>query len=271
MKCSARMGLLAGITLATASGVALLPRFPQPLSYHNFADQRLLLGIPNCLNVISNVPFLVVGLWGVILVVQGRTSPREVFIVPAERWPYLVFFVGAVLTCFGSGYYHLAPDNATLVWDRLPMTLGFMSLLSATIAERLNLKLGLRLLGPLLALGLVSVVQWHISELRGAGDLRFYLMVQFFTLLVIPLMLLLFPARYTRGADLVVALGVYALAKVLESLDKQLLSISRLVSGHTLKHVVAALAIYWILRMLEKRKPVATQLPNGESWSSATA
>ncbi len=253
----ARMGLLAGITLTTLAVVAALPRTPQPLDYHNFADQRVLWGVPNCLNLLSNLPFLVIGLWGVKFVVRGGNPQGEVFVVPGERWPYVVFFVGVTLTCFGSGYYHLTPNNRTLVWDRLPMTLGFMSLLSATIAERLNLKLGIRLLAPLLVLGLTSVVQWHISETRGAGDLRFYLTVQFFTLLAIPLMLLLFHPRYTQGTALVLALGVYGLAKVLESLDRQVFSLGRMISGHTLKHLVAALATYLILRMLKKRKPTA--------------
>lgn len=258
----ARMWLLAGITLATVFSVALLPRFAEPKAYHNFADQRSLLGIPNCLNVISNVPFLLVGLWGVIFVMREHAAQRQAFIVPAERWPYLVLFAGVGLTCLGSGYYHLAPDNGRLVWDRLPMTLGFMSLLSATIAERVNLKLGIRLLGPLSALGLASAVQWHISELRSAGDLRFYLMVQFLTLLVIPLMLFLFPPRYTRGADMAGALSLYALAKVLESLDKRIFSLGSVVSGHTLKHLAIALAIYWILHMLENRRPAVRPQPS---------
>src|SRR5208283_2863418 len=173
------------------------------------------------------------------------------------RWPYLILSVGVALTCFGSAYYHLAPDNARLVWDRLPITLGFMSLLSALLMERVNLRAGLGALGPLLLLGVASVVQWYVSEMRGAGDLRLYLMVQFYTLLLILLILGLFPARYTHGADLVAAMGFYVGAKLLEAADRAVFNLGHFVSGHTLKHLVAALGVYWVFRMLNRRRPVS--------------
>jgi hypothetical protein len=161
------------------------------------------------------------------------------------------------LTCFGSAYYHLAPSNERLVWDRLPMTLGFMSLLSAVWMERVNLRAGLVALGPLLLLGLLSVGWWYATELRGAGDLRLYLLVQFYTLVLILLILALFPPRYSRGADLLVAMGFYVLAKILESTDRQIFRLGHIVSGHTLKHLAAALGVCWIFRMLALRRPIA--------------
>jgi hypothetical protein len=214
--------------------------------------------VPNCLNVISNAPFLIAGLWGMMLVLGLRKTKGQIFLTPMERWPYLILGLGVAITCFGSAYYHLSPDNGRLVWDRLPMTLGFMSLLSAMLMERVNLRAGLLLLGPLLALGLVSVLQWYVSELHGAGDLRLYLMVQFYTLFLILFILGLFPPRYTRGSDLVAAMGLYVLAKIFELLDRQIFRLGRVVSGHTLKHLAGALAVYWIFRMLARRRPVAT-------------
>jgi len=251
-----RLAMLGIITVAAGITVALVPRMAQPLDYHNFADQRTFLAVPNFLNVISNAPFLLVGAWGVTVALCFSESMVPPFITPVERWPYLILAVGVALTCLGSAYYHLAPDNARLVWDRLPMTLGFMSLLSALLMERVNLRAGLLALGPLLALGLASVAQWYISESRGAGDMRLYLMVQFFTLLLILLILWLFPARYTRGADLVVAMGFYVLAKVCEVRDRQIFNFGHIVSGHTLKHLAAAIGIYWIFRMVARRQPV---------------
>ena len=256
-----RIIILGAITVAAGIAVALLPRIAQPPDYHNFADQRTLLGVPNFFNVISNVPFLLVGVWGLMLVLGRRPSDRQPFITPVERWPYVVFATGVALTCFGSAYYHLAPDNARLVWDRLPMTLAFMSLLSALLMERVNLRAGLVALGPLLVVGLASVMQWYASEQRGAGDMRLYLMVQFYTLVLILLVLGLFPARYTRGADLVVAMGFYVLAKILELLDRPIFDLGHVVSGHTLKHLAAALGAYWIFRMLARRRPVASAGP----------
>lgn len=251
--------VLLSVTAAVGTAVFFVPRVPQPLDYHHFADRRFFLGIPNFFNVASNVPFLLVGTWGLILALRRGEGSRVRFIDPAERLPFVILSAGVALTCFGSAYYHLAPDNGRLVWDRLPMTLGFMSLLSAMLMERVNLRAGLTLLLPLLILGLASVVLWYLSELHGAGDLRIYLMVQFYTILLILIILALFPARYTRGSDLVVAVGIYALAKMFELLDRQILNLGTIISGHTLKHLAAALAVYWIFRMLAHRRPAVAQ------------
>ena len=140
---SRRAGIWLFLALAAAVGFAalLIPRTPQPLSYHDFADRRSWLGIPNFGDVASNILFLVAGLWG--LAFLCRRSNRERFIDARERWPYVLVFLGLLLTAFGSAYYHLAPDNARLLWDRLPMTVVFMPLVAAMIGERINIPLGL--------------------------------------------------------------------------------------------------------------------------------
>ena len=244
--------LLGIVTALVVVAALLLPPIPQPKSYHVFADWRSFLGIPNFGDVVSNLPFAVVGLWGLVFLL--RSDPEQ-FVDSRERWPYVIIFVGLLLTAFGSSYYHLNPDNARLVWDRLPMTIVFMSLVSATIAERVSLRAGLWLLPVLLLVGIGSVLQWHLSELHGAGDLRFYSAVQAYAVLFL-LIALLLPPRYTRGSDLAIVAGFYVLAKVLEILDKPIFELTRhIVSGHTLKHLAAAGAAYWILRMLMKRRP----------------
>jgi hypothetical protein len=169
---------------------------PQPLAYHDMADQRSWLGIPNALNVLSNLPFAVVGVLGLATVFGSRVDRRVRFQESWERWPYAALFAGVALTTLGSSYYHLAPDNARLVWDRLPMTLGFMGLLTSVLTERVSLPVGRRLFAPLLAVGSASVGYWYWSEVQGAGDLRPYLLVQFGSLLVVVLVLVLYPARY---------------------------------------------------------------------------
>jgi hypothetical protein len=249
--------LIAGFGIAAIGAALFLPPIAQDASYHNFADQRSLLGVPNLLNVISNAPFLVVGTFGLIFMLrQGSRGGRRAFMDSWERWPFVVLFAGVGLTGFGSAYYHLAPTNATLFWDRLPMTIVFMSLFDAIIAERISVRAGRQLFLPLLAAGVASVVYWHLGELRGVGDLRFYGLVQFFPLLAIPVMLLLFPPRYTRTADLFGVVGWYVLAKIFELFDGQIFALGGLVSGHTLKHLASAMAAYWILRMLRARRPV---------------
>jgi hypothetical protein len=251
-----RLYLLLGLLLALAVVVSIFPPVSQSSLYHNFADTRAMLGIPNCLNVISNVAFLFVGILGLRFLLRAAPYGASRFIDRRERWLYVVFFVGVALVFFNSSYYHLQPSNERLVLDRSPMTLAFMALVAATVAERISVRAGLLWCVPLLVLGDASVLYWRVTELHGHGDLRFYGFVQFGSLLTILLLLLLFPPRYTRGADLVVALGFYALAKVFESCDQQIFALGHIVSGHTLKHLAAAFSAYWILRMLKLRAPV---------------
>jgi hypothetical protein len=252
---SKRTGIwvLLGVTVAVACVAAVVPRFAQPLSYHQFADRRSWLGIPNFGDVASNLGFAVVGIWG--LWVLLRKPNRIMFLDARERWPYVIAFAGMFLVAVGSSYYHLAPDNARLVWDRLPMTVAFMALVDAMIAERISVRVGMILLPVLLLIGIGSVEQWHLSELRGAGDLRFYAALQVYAVLVL-LVILLLPPRYTRGADLLAVVGFYALAKALETTDRTVFAVGHVVSGHTLKHLAAAAAGWWIVRMLLKRAPV---------------
>jgi hypothetical protein len=138
------------------------------------------------------------------------------------------------------------------------MTMVFMSLVAAMIAERISVRVALWLWPALLAGGIFSVLQWHWSEQAGRGDLRFYAAVQAYAVLVL-MVVLFIPAHYSRSSDLGVVVGLYVLAKLLETFDKQIFSAGHLVSGHTLKHVAAGFAGFWILRMLEKRRPLETR------------
>ena len=255
---SRRTGLiiLAVVTILLFSSLAFFPRIPQPPGYHNFADQRAWLGIPNFANVVSNLPFAIFGAMGFLLL---AAAAKQNFIDPRERWPYLFVFLGLFLTAFGSGYYHLHPTNATLLWDRLPMTIAFMGIIAALISERISIRAGLISLAPLLILGAASPIQWYLSELHGHGDLRFYAAVQASAVVMLPLFLVLFPARYTRGSDLAIVAALYVLAKLFETFDVQIYALGHVVSGHTLKHLAASLLGYWILHMLRLRRPLSKQ------------
>jgi len=247
---------IAAIVAAGALGVLALPPIPQDPRYHAFADQRRGLGIPHALNVVSNLPFLVVGAWGLAFLRRERPRPNGPMASPWERGALGVMFSGVALTGVGSAVYHLDPTSGTLVWDRLPITVVAMTLLAIAVAERISLPAARRLLPALLVVGAGSVLWWHAGELRGAGDLRLYGLVQFAPMVAILLMLWLFPPRYTRGADWLVALGWYALARVFESLDAPVFALGQVVSGHTLKHLASAVAIAWLARMFALRRPV---------------
>jgi hypothetical protein len=247
--------LLVALTLLIALAAFFGPRVAQPLSHHQFADGRSWLGIADFENVISNLPFAVFGVWGLWFLAQIDSGART-FLDPRGRLPYVVFFIGVLLTAFGSAYYHLLPNNSRLAWDRLPMTIAFMALVSALIAERINVTIGIRLLFPLLCVGILSVLHWHFSELRGAGDLRFYAAVQLYAVAVL-LLLLLLPLRYTTTIDLVWVGLFYLLAKLLEATDRPIYALGHVISGHTLKHLAAGMSGYFALRMLLKREPIA--------------
>jgi hypothetical protein len=242
------------ITIACVVAALALPAMPQPLSYHAFADCRTLFGITNFFNVVSNLPFLIAGAWGLALIFRGGGH----FLDAREQLPYLVFFLGALLTFFGSSYYHLAPDNLRLVWDRLPMTLGFSGLVAAALSERVDLGFGLRSLWPLLALGVFTVLFWYGTERAGAGNVMPYGVYQGWSVLVIVLLIALFPAtRYSDGRFLAWAAVWYGLAKVFETFDLQIYRmLGGVLSGHSVKHVLAAIGVFAIVWQLRLRRPL---------------
>ncbi len=238
--------VLTGVALAAAF---LMPAVRQPLEYHDFADHRHVFGVDNFLDVISNIGFLFAGLWGFFIVFGQRTS----FEFPGERWPFAVFFFGVTLTALGSGYYHLAPDNETLFWDRLPMTIAFMGLVASQIVDRINVRAGLVLLLPMLLLGVASVVYWRATERMGAGNVLPYGILQGYSVVVLLLLAMLNPSRYTRGNDIYWVFGWYVFSKVLETFDAEVLEMNHLVSGHTLKHLAAAAGAFAVCHMLLRR------------------
>jgi hypothetical protein len=245
--------LLGSFVLALLVAVVIEP-IPQDPSYHAFVDTRSGLGVPNFGDTASNIGFAVVGIWGLWLVL-GRIG-KDVFTQRGDAWPYIAFFAGIAFVSLGSAYYHLAPDNDRLFWDRLPMTVGFMAIFSALVADRIHQPIATRLLLPVLVLaGLLSLLYWDWSEAQGHGDLRFYGLVQFYPMVALPLILWLFPkANYTAGNYLFWVVFWYALSKVLEFFDTEIFSLlGHTVSGHSLKHLAAAVATFVVVRMIAVR------------------
>jgi len=250
-----RLGLIVGICVVAPVALILIPKIPLGAHYHNFADTRNMLGLPNALDVLSNLPFFIVGAWG-LLWLLGKSS-RLSFTDERERIPYLVFFTGVALTGIGSFWYHLSPSNSRLSWDLLPMTCCFVSLVAALFMERINVKAGLICLAPLLLLGIASVAEWYFSEAQGHGNYKFYLFVQCFSPVVLALIVGLFPPRYSGIHYLAAAFALFVAAKLFESFDRQIYCLSKIVSGHSLKHVTAGISCYLILKMLQVRDVIA--------------
>jgi hypothetical protein len=244
-----RIRAVAIFTALCLAAALVVRAMPQPVSYHDFADHRALFGITNFFDVASNLGFLLVALIGFAVVFLPRTS----FEFESERLAYAVFFVGMLLTAAGSAYYHLAPDNERLFWDRLPMTIAFMSLLAAQVSERISMRAGLLLLVPMLLIGAASVFYWRATERAGAGNVVPYGILQGYAVIMLFLITYLHPSRYTRGTDLYWVFAAYVAAKVLELLDREVLAFGHTVSGHTLKHLAAALGGLVVCRMLALR------------------
>lgn len=234
-----RIGILALIALSAVLALLFVGPIAQDPNYHHFADTRRIAGIGNFWNVASNLPFLLVGIIGLLRcssLARGETAQC-----------YLVLCIGIVLVSFGSAYYHYAPGNERLLWDRLPMTLAFMALLSLLVNERLFATPRRYVLWVLVTAGMAAALYWSWTESLGRGDLRPYILVQFLPVLLMPLMLAMFPARYLGNSLLLLAFALYFAAKALEHYDGQVFSAVGIISGHSIKHLAAAAAVLCII------------------------
>lgn len=218
-------------------GITFVSPVCQDVNYHHFADRNEYFSIPNFWNVVSNFPFLIIGGWGILFVAFKCKS----LIVDTLRINYFIFFLGIFLTGIGSSYYHWNPNNHTLVWDRLPMTISFMSFFSIIIGEFIGTKYSRIILFSLLVIGIGSVAYWSYTETLGCGDLRMYMAVQFFPMFLIPIIMFLFKSGNYPSKFLWFVLLVYVVAKIFERFDLEIAYLIP-ISGHSIKHVFAAFA-----------------------------
>ena len=242
--------ILIVVTIVAGAAMMLLEPIAQSVDYHVFADSRSWGHIPYFWNVVSNLGFLYVGILGLHqLFVTHRL--KTVF---AIRLNYVVFFIGVTLVALGSGYYHWRPDNHTLIWDRLPMTLAFMALMSFALGEFLSVVWARRAFLPLLCLGLASVIYWYWGEVHGAGDLRPYVLVQFLPMILLLVLFIFGQPVFDDNSGYWWLLAAYTLAKVFEHFDRAIFNLTHgMMAGHALKHVMAALGLYLLLRAFARR------------------
>ncbi|HET9653348.1 MAG TPA: hypothetical protein VFP36_14200 [Usitatibacter sp.] len=232
----------AAALVAIAVLMAMHGPIAQPAGYHDFADTRTWLGVPRAADVLSNLPFAVVGAWGLWSMRRSRALPA------AASAAYALFFVSLALTALGSGYYHLAPDDARLVWDRLPIAVACAALVAAVCAETRSGSYGVLAFWLVAAVG--SVFWWAAT-----ADLRPYLLVQAAPLVLVPLWQWQAALPSPRRLAFALAIGLYVLAKVAEVLDRGIFQAAGMMSGHTLKHLLAALAAAVIASDLRRRCP----------------
>lgn len=240
-----RSAILIGLALCAIVGVFLLPPISQDPAFHQFADDRMIFAIPNFYNVMSNLPFLVLGIIGLYVFFRNnKLSPASLAV--------LTLFIGVTCIGLGSAYYHWHPSNATLVWDRIPMTVTFMSFFVIVIGNYINERWSLILLLSLLIMGVLSVITWYYGEVNGHGDLRLYILVQFFPMLAIPLMIFMYPTPRAIRINVIAAVILYAIAKFFEDRDAVIFNSGGVLSGHTIKHLFAAAAVFFILQTVKR-------------------
>ncbi len=226
--------LPAALTALLAAAALFHGPIHQPAGYHDFADQSLVWGVPHFCDVTSNLGFGVIALWGWL-----RLAPNRQHGGLHHGWAgYRLFLAGLFLTALGSSWYHLAPDNASLVWDRLPIALACGGLLAGVWGDARQKES--RSLAAWLALaGALSVGWWQFTDLSGAGDLRPYLLLQGLPILLIPLWQWIYKAPAADRLAFGGALALYVVAKFAELGDHEIAAVLAPVTGHTLKHLLA--------------------------------
>lgn len=237
------------ITVGIIVMLALHGRIAQPVHYNEFADRSAALGIHHAADVFSNAGFALVAVWGWLTLRPARASDQL-----RAGWPgYRLFLIGLFLTTFGSGFYHLAPDNARLIWDRLPIALACAGLL---VGVRGDTQPGLKTEIEAIVLGfcaVASVAWWVYTDRTGADDLRPYLLLQGLPLVLIPLWQAIHRAPRADRIAFAAATVLYVLAKLAEVLDHEIANVLGFVSGHTLKHLIATAATAAVVWGLTRR------------------
>ena len=229
--------ILSGLVVLALLAAGLLPFIAQDQAYHQFADRRIFFNVPNTLDSLSNLAFVIFGAWGLVL--QWRRL--LVFETGALQQLVTLFFVGFIGTGVGSFWYHLAPDDTGLVLDRLGMVIALSGVLGIAAAHKVSARAGYALAALALALGPLSVWWWKQS-----GNVAPYAVLQFGGMLLVIWMMSL--RSSVRGPNWAVFITLYALAKVFETFDLQVFQLTHgLISGHTLKHLVAACAALAII------------------------
>jgi Ceramidase len=241
------LAILSACLLLSIAGLGFVSPIPQDSVYHAYADTRTIFGIPYFWNVVSNLPMLFIGAYGIRQALRyWQQRPEGV-----ARWIPLVLSAGVFMIGFGSGYYHWVPKNDTLLWDRLPMTLMFMSLFSLLIYDYVGKRAGTNTFWIALPLGVASVLFWHFTEAAGHGDLRPYALVQFFPMLAIVVLLLDFRKKVPYVRPLLFVLGWYVVAKMCEHYDHEIYRQLGFWSGHTLKHLFASVALVYVMKIVD--------------------
>ncbi len=236
--------LVVGIAIGALAMQGPIPQIP---GYNDFANQHGWLGLPHAENVLTNLPFLLLGIFGLWRIRHFTIESKT------EKLAWIGFFLGVTLTAVGSTYYHLNPDNYRLVWDRLPIIFSFICLFTAILSERIGSRFAAISFLPMVLYGIGALIYWYLTETAGVGDMRPYILVQLIPILLIPFLMALYTPKYTHGWMLLLVALWYLLSKIFEGLDTVVYEWTGLISGHGIKHLLAAMACAQVIWMLKRR------------------
>ncbi|MBA3901264.1 MAG: hypothetical protein H0X62_13830 [Bacteroidetes bacterium] len=241
-----KIWIIAALAILAVLGVYLMPPIPQPQEYHDFTDKRPLLGIPNFMDVVSNLPFFFIGLWGLFIINLNKNKENIKAI-------FFTIFFGFIILTFGSGYYHWNPNNHTLAYDRVAMAIIFMAFFAFIIYDYIDKNTGKFLLPWLVLIGIISVLWWYWTEVKSEGVLRLYILVQYFPVIAIPLIMVLFKNTYNYRKEVFFIYLFFIIAKLTEETDEEIYNLTGFISGHTLKHFFMAVSVVFIVLLARKR------------------
>ena len=182
---------------------------PLPQEYHNFADKRIFLGIPNTMDVISNIAILIPALY--LLTFKKRTIKSNLLIIHL------------ILLALASSYYHINPSNQTLFWDILMIATTYI---------------------------IVLIMFSNTNYWKYSDDLRLYLIILIGVLLYLIL-------KYYKNKNLRNYLYIIVIMNILfrftEHNDHEIYEFTNdQISGHTLKHIIAGIGIFYVIQLLQK-------------------
>ena len=220
----------------------------QPQSYHSFADGREFISIPNTLDVVSNLAIIYPGIIGLSFVHERR---KKAILSEDEMSIQITLFSGMLLTFAGSIWFHLDPNDSTLLWDRLGMSVVIGSCISLMIHDMWDKNLAGKIHIPILVMSIVSVLWWPVFD-----DLRIYFIVKHQPFVIFPLLIFFGHKTYDLISGYYWALSLFILATFFEFTDQLIFDLTRFISGHTLKHIAAGIGLWLLMIMLRDRKPI---------------
>ncbi len=220
-----------------------LPPLTQAVDYHEFADHRAWGCLPYAIDVLTNLPFALCGVWGLLSLANPTT------VQGTQRHMAQLFFWGLVITALCSTWYHLSPTNERLTVDRYGMTVAFAGVMGLAVSGRISERAGLMCGVASLVLGAMSAWVW-----LEYGNLTPWAVYQFAGMAWL-LALQLLPRQPTAlSISWMSVVGIYAVAKLLELADHPVYEFTGWVSGHSLKHIVASLAAWPVIQAIRQQQ-----------------